>query len=218
MAYSKSAEKLNRTLLFIKQFVAQNNYPPSVREICEEVGFKSTASAQYYLEKLQQQGYIRKSSDGKNRTIEVLGSPIATPVAQTESPANTAKVPMLGNVAAGQPLDADVAVDEGFMIPTDFFPCSDRMFLLKVRGESMVEIGIFDGDLVLIEQSETARNGEIVVAQLESNEVTLKRIYTHPDYVILHPENNSMQDIIVNKGEQLRILGIARGLMRNRIQ
>lgn len=212
-SYSKSAEKINRTLMFIKQFVAQNNYAPSVREICDGVGFKSTASAQYYLEKLDEQGYIRKANGGKNRAIELLST-----VKQDESlPVHATRVPLLGNVAAGLPLDADVAVDENFVIPTDFFSCTDKMFLLRVRGDSMIDIGIFDGDMVLIEQSETARNGEIVVAQLDSNEVTLKRFYKENDFIVLHPENSRMRDIIVNPDQQIRILGIARGLMRNRI-
>lgn len=226
MGYSKSIEKTNQTYQFIKDFIAANNYPPSVREICAVVGFKSTASAQYYLDKLAEMGLIRKCAS-KNRTIEVVERAPAIQIlpqtAVTETNGfdfheDAVRVPFLGNVAAGQPLFADVAVGESYYVPKDFFALKRNSFLLKVKGESMIDIGIFDGDVVLVEQSEDAHDGDIVVAQLDGNEVTLKRFYRRPGHILLHPENATMQDIVVLPDRDLRILGIAKGLMRNAIR
>lgn len=229
MGYTKSIEKVEKTYQFIKEFIAQNNYPPSVREICSHVGFRSTASAQYYLEKLEDMGFIKKSAS-KNRTIEIVEHKLydtESPLDQDrESNSDSAfvttrraiEIPFLGNVAAGQPLFADVAVGESYYVPNDYFTLKRNSFLLKVKGESMIDIGIFDGDVVLVEQCQEARDGDIIVAQLDGNEVTLKRFYRKPGHIVLHPENASMNDIIVMPDRDLRILGIAKGLMRNTIR
>ena len=222
----KTAEKCSLTLDFIRKFVDEKGYPPTVREICSQVGFKSTASAKYYLDKLEEQGAIRKG-DNKNRAIEIVDKSTAeTPLPQITSDniknvnevfSNLISVPMLGNVAAGSPLFADVENDTSYTIPGDYFNCKGQMFLLNVKGESMKNIGIFNGDMVLVKQQSVARDGEVVVAQIDNNEVTLKRFFNCGTYIRLRPENDDMSDIIVTKDREFRILGIATGLMRNRI-
>ncbi|MDE6758573.1 MAG: transcriptional repressor LexA [Clostridia bacterium] len=222
----KTVEKCSRTLDFIKKFVDENGYPPTVREICSQVGFKSTASAKYYLDKLEEQGAIRKG-DNKNRAIEIVEKTSeSAPLSQIKSDSiknaeeifsNLISVPMLGNVAAGSPLFADVENDTSYAIPNDFFNCKGQMFLLNVKGESMKNIGIYNGDMVLVKQQSVARDGEVIVAQIDNNEVTLKRFFNCGSYIRLRPENDDMSDIIVTKDRDFRILGIATGLMRNRI-
>lgn len=216
----KTAEKCTKTLEFIKKFVETNGYPPTVREICSQVGFKSTASAKYYLDKLEEQGVIKKGGN-KNRAIEVVNKESDSLPPELKLPKdvfhNTITIPMLGNVAAGAPLYADVENDSSYAIPSDYFNCKGRMFLLNVKGESMKNIGIYNGDMVLVRQQEVARDGDIIVAQIDNNEVTLKRYYHCGSYIRLHPENDQMSDIIVSSDRDFKILGIATGLMRNKI-
>lgn len=216
----KTAEKCTKTLEFIKKFVETNGYPPTVREICSQVGFKSTASAKYYLDKLEEQGAIKKGGN-KNRAIEVVNKESDSLPPELKLPKdvfhNTITIPMLGNVAAGAPLYADVENDSSYAIPSDYFNCKGRMFLLNVKGESMKNIGIYNGDMVLVRQQEVARDGDIIVAQIDNNEVTLKRYYHCGSYIRLHPENDQMSDIIVSSDRDFKILGIATGLMRNKI-
>ena len=230
----KTAEKCVKTLDFIKEFVEKNGYPPTVREICNSVGFKSTASAQYYLDKLEDQGEIRKGNN-KNRAIELVNKSttpsfvsanertIANQIADNriidsqEMFSNLITIPMLGNVAAGSPLYADVENDTSYTVPSDYFNCRGQMFLLNVKGESMKNIGILNGDLVLVRQQNVAKDGDVIVAQIDNNEVTLKRFYNCGSYIRLKPENDEMSDIIVTSDREFRILGIATGLMRNKI-
>lgn len=221
----KTAEKCAITLKFIKKFVDDNGYPPTVREICSQVGFKSTASAKYYLDKLEEQGSIKKGGN-KNRAIEVVEkSESLSPSLKSDNIKdvksifgdNLINVPMLGNVAAGAPLYADVENDSSYTIPGDYFNCKGQMFLLNVKGESMKNIGILNGDMVLVRQQEVARDGDVIVAQIDNNEVTLKRFYNCGTYIRLRPENDDMSDIIVTSDREFRILGVAAGLMRNKI-
>ncbi len=229
----KTAEKCIKTLEFIKDFLDKNGYPPTVREICNNVGFKSTASAQYYLGKLEEQGEIRKG-DNKNRAIEIVNKTstnsvidnnisVVSEIAENnivnskEVFSNLVTIPMLGNVAAGAPLFADVENDTSYTVPSDYFNCRGQMFLLNVKGESMKNIGILNGDLVLVKQQNVAKDGDVVVAQIDNNEVTLKRFYNCGSYIRLKPENDEMSDIIVTSDREFRILGLAVGLMRNKI-
>ena len=220
----KTAEKCAVTLEFIKKFVYDNGYPPTVREICAQVGFKSTASAKYYLDKLEEQGAIKKGGN-KNRAIEVVGkSDSPAPKVKSDNIKNVddvfknlVNIPMLGNVAAGAPLYADVENDSSYTIPGDYFNCKGQMFLLNVKGDSMKNIGILNGDMVLVRQQEVARDGDVIVAQIDNNEVTLKRFYNCNTYIRLRPENDQMSDIIVTSDREFRILGLAVGLMRNKI-
>ena len=229
----KTAEKCIKTLEFIKDFLDKNGYPPTVREICNNVGFKSTASAQYYLGKLEEQGEIRKG-DNKNRAIEIVNKTSTNSVKDNnisvvseieennivnskEVFSNLVTIPMLGFVAAGAPLFADVENDTSYTVPSDYFNCRGQMFLLNVKGESMKNIGILNGDLVLVKQQNVAKDGDVVVAQIDNNEVTLKRFYNCGSYIRLKPENDEMSDIIVTSDREFRILGLAVGLMRNKI-
>lgn len=216
----KTAEKCAVTLEFIKKFVENNGYPPTVREICSQVGFKSTASAKYYLDKLEEQGAIKKGGN-KNRAIEIVNKSESPVPSDIKSPKevfqNLVNIPMLGNVAAGAPLFADVENDSSYTIPGDYFNCKGQMFLLNVKGESMKNIGILNGDMVLVRQQEVARDGDVIVAQIDNNEVTLKRFYNCGSYIRLRPENDQMSDIIVTSDRDFRILGVATGLMRNKI-
>lgn len=209
----KSDDKELQTLQFISEFVSKFNYPPSVREICANVGFRSTASAQYYINKLVDSGKIRRNT-GKNRTLEIIAPEF---IRASHDESKMRRVPMLGNIAAGQPLFAGVTDDEYIDISPEFFNTSGDLFMLTVKGTSMVNVGILDGDTVLIRKQPTAYDGQIIAAMIDNNEVTLKRFFKDGDTIRLKPENDNMDDIIVDSGHDFTILGVAVGLMRNNI-
>ena len=210
---TKSDDKELQTLQFISEFVSKFNYPPSVREICANVGFRSTASAQYYINKLVDSGKIRRNT-GKNRTLEIIAPEF---IRASHDESKMRRVPMLGNIAAGQPLFAGVTDDEYIDISPEFFNTSGDLFMLTVKGTSMVNVGILDGDTVLIRTQPTAYDGQIIAAMIDNNEVTLKRFFKDGDTIRLKPENDNMDDIIVDSGHDFTILGVAVGLMRNNI-
>lgn len=210
---TKSDDKELQTLQFISEFVSKFNYPPSVREICANVGFRSTASAQYYINKLVDSGKIRRNT-GKNRTLEIIAPEF---IRASHDESKMRRVPMLGNIAAGQPLFAGVTDDEYIDISPEFFNTSGDLFMLTVKGTSMVNVGILDGDTVLIRKQPTAYDGQIIAAMIDNNEVTLKRFFKDGDTIRLKPENDNMDDIIVDSGHDFNILGVAVGLMRNNI-
>ena len=210
---TKSDDKELQTLQFISEFVSKFNYPPSVREICANVGFRSTASAQYYINKLVDSGKIRRNT-GKNRTLEIIAPEF---IRASHDESKMRRVPMLGNIAAGQPLFAGVTDDEYIDISPEFFNTSGDLFMLTVKGTSMVNVGILDGDTVLIRKQPTAYDGQIIAAMIDNNEVTLKRFFKDGDTIRLKPENDNMDDIIVDSGHDFTILGVAGGLMRNNI-
>ena len=210
---TKSDDKELQTLQFISEFVSKFNYPPSVREICANVGFRSTASAQYYINKLVDSGKIRRNT-GKNRTLEIIAPEF---IRASHDESKMRRVPMLGNIAAGQPLFAGVTDDEYIDISPEFFNTSGDLFMLTVKGTSMVNGGILDGDTVLIRKQPTAYDGQIIAAMIDNNEVTLKRFFKDGDTIRLKPENDNMDDIIVDSGHDFTILGVAVGLMRNNI-
>lgn len=210
---TKSDDKELQTLQFISEFVSKFNYPPSVREICANVGFRSTASAQYYINKLVDSGKIRRNT-GKNRTLEIIAPEF---IRASHDESKMRRVPMLGNIAAGQPLIAGVTDDEYIDISPEFFNTSGDLFMLTVKGTSMVNVGILDGDTVLIRKQPTAYDGQIIAAMIDNNEVTLKRFFKDGDTIRLKPENDNMDDIIVDSGHDFTILGVAVGLMRNNI-
>ena len=210
---TKSDDKELQTLQFISEFVSKFNYPPSVREICANVGFRSTASAQYYINKLVDSGKIRRNT-GKNRTLEIIAPEF---IRASHDESKMRRVPMLGNIAAGQQLFAGVTDDEYIDISPEFFNTSGDLFMLTVKGTSMVNVGILDGDTVLIRKQPTAYDGQIIAAMIDNNEVTLKRFFKDGDTIRLKPENDNMDDIIVDSGHDFTILGVAVGLMRNNI-
>ena len=189
-----------RVLEYIKKQIKETGYPPSVREICAALGFKSTSSAHQYICRLAEKGYIDKG-DLKTRAIRVVG---------TES---TISVPIVGKVAAGEPILATENIEDYMSIGESFFSkdsLKNDNFILKVQGESMIEAGINDGDYIIVSKQETARNGQIVVAMIDG-EATVKTFYKEKDHIRLQPENSSMEPIIV---KDCQILGKVIGLFR----
>lgn len=213
----KTSDKQQQILDFVNSQVEKKGYPPSVREICSAVGFKSTSTVHSYLEKLEKSGLICKDPT-KPRALKVLGgkkSPAAGS-APYENPKpyyskrELVDVPVIGRVTAGQPILAVENVEDTFPIPIDYVQNSSA-FMLRVQGDSMVEAGILNNDLVLVKQQSTANNGEIVVA-LIGDEATVKTFYKEKGYVRLQPENQYMEPIIVR--DNLKILGKVAGVFR----
>ena len=197
-------EKQRAVLEYIKKYILKKSYPPSVREICEAVGLQSTSSVHAHLNSLEKKGYIRRDP-AKPRTIEILDEDFN--LTQRE----IVNVPLLGTVAAGQPIYAEENIQDYYPILADMLPNNDT-FMLKVRGDSMINVGIFDGDKIIVERCSTASNGEIVVAFTPDSEgATVKRFYKENGHYRLQPENDTMDPIIV---EEVLILGRVIGLIR----
>jgi repressor LexA len=192
-------------LNFIKEQIAKNGYPPTVREIGKFLGLSSPATTQVHLSNLEEKGYIKKGGN-KSRAIELLvGNEYAN---QSDG---IIQVPLLGKVTAGSPIEAIERPDEFFSLPAYLIPNKKEVFTLDVSGESMINAGIFDGDIVIVHRQNTANNGDIVVAMTDENEVTLKRFYKEKDFIRLQPENDFMNPIIL---PNVTILGKAIGLYR----
>lgn len=202
MAYGKISNKQREILEYIKQEILNKGYPPAVREICEAVDLKSTSSVHSHLETLEKNGYIRRDPT-KPRAIEIMDDNFNL------TRREVVNVPILGSVAAGQPLLAVENIENYFPIPTEFLPNTDT-FMLKVKGESMINVGIYDGDKILVEKKADARNGDIVVALVEDS-ATVKTFYKENDHIRLQPENDSMEPIIV---DDCQILGKVFGIFR----
>lgn len=211
MPNEKLTPKQEEILNFIKQEILAKGYPPSVREICEAVTLKSTSSVHAHLESLERKGYIRKDPT-KPRTIEVVDDSFNVLLSEIIS------VPMIGRVAAGVPLLAEENIEGYFPIPAEFMP-NNEAFILTVHGNSMVNIGILDGDMIIVERKSTASNGEIVVALVAdeaSSEpaATVKRFYKEDGYIRLQPENDTMEPLIVNDCEIIgKVIGVYRKMM-----
>ncbi len=198
----KITEKQMQILEYIKESILQRGYPPTVREICDRVKLKSTSSVHAHLEQLEKNRYIRRDP-AKPRTIEIVDDEFSL------TRREIVQVPVIGTVAAGAPILAEENIEDYFPIPTDYLP-NKQTFLLKVKGDSMIEAGIFDGDRVLVEQASSASNGVIVVAMVEDS-ATVKRFYKEKGYYRLQPENSSMDPILV---PEVTILGKVIGLFR----
>jgi repressor LexA len=195
---------------FIKKQIKENGYPPSVREICAAVGLKSTSSVHLYLNRLAEKGAISKTGL-KTRALKVVEEDISPDAKITDN--NVLSIPLVGNVAAGAPILAEQNIEEYFSIPSSFLSkaaLSSNTYMLKVKGESMINVGIYDGDYIIISKQNTAVNGEIVVALIE-NEATVKTFYKEKDHIRLQPENDTMAPIIV---KDVQILGKVVGLFR----
>lgn len=198
-------KRQKEVLNFVKEFMVSHGYPPTVREIGDALGLSSPATTHSHLSQLEEKGYIRKNNN-KNRAIELLvDNEFST---KNE---NIVDVPLLGKITAGNPIEAIEQPDEYFSLPAYLIPKQKEVFTLKVSGESMINAGIFDGDIVIVERTNTARNGEIVVAMTDENEVTLKTFYKENGYFRLQPENDTMEPFIF---ENVTILGKAIGLYR----
>lgn len=209
-----SLNKREKAILkFIEKQVVTNGYPPSVREIGKAVGLKSTATVHGYLESLEKKGYIKKESQ-KGRTLKLLkGGNLEGEQTSFDKPVYTNKemvdVPVVGKITAGAPILAVENVTDSFPIPIDFVGNCES-FMLTVRGESMIEAGILDGDYILVRKQNTATNGEIVVALIE-DEATVKTFYKETDHIRLQPENSTMDPIIVTNCEILgKVIGVFR--------
>lgn len=192
-------------LQVIKRLVAKNGYPPTVREIGQEAHLNSPATIHFHLTKLEEKGYIKKGNS-KNRTIEIL-----VPNEYLEKEENIVEVPLLGKVTAGTPIEAIETPDEYFAIPANLINPKKEIFTLKVSGESMINVGIYDGDILIVERQNTANNGDTVVAMNSDNEATVKTFYKEAGYFRLQPENDTMEPIIL---KEVTILGKAVGLYR----
>ena len=202
MSQEKITPKQQEILEYIKETILKKGYPPAVREICEAVNLKSTSSVHSHLETLEKNGYIRRDPT-KPRTIEIIDD--CFNLARRE----VVNVPLIGTVAAGTPLLAQENIETYFPIPSEMLP-NKEIFMLKVKGDSMIDAGIFNGDQILVEQTNTAENGEIVVALLDDS-ATVKRFYREDGRYRLQPENPAMEPISV---EDVQILGKVIGLFR----
>ena len=199
-------------LKFIEKQIKEKGYPPSVREIGKAVGLSSTATVHGYIEKLSKKGYIKKENQ-KGRTLKLLKGGLSENEKQTDKSLYTSKelvdVPVIGKITAGAPILAVENITDTFPIPIDFVGNSES-FMLTVRGESMIEAGILNGDYILVKRQNTANNGEIVVALID-DEATVKTFYKEDSYIRLQPENSTMEPIIV---PDCKILGKVAGVFR----
>lgn len=201
----KITDRQKSILDIIKQSIAEKGYPPTVREIGAKVGLSSSATTQFHLNKLEEKGYIKKDAS-KNRTIELL-----VPNEYLSNDEKVVDVPLLGKVTAGNPIEAIEMPDEFFSLPVGLIPNKKDVFTLKVSGESMINVGIYDGDIIIVERKNTANNGDTVVAMTEENTVTVKTFYKEKDHIRLQPENDYMEPIIL---PNCTILGKVIGLYR----
>ena len=202
MAGGKITKKQEEILEYIKDQILERGFPPAVREICQAVHLKSTSSVHSHLESLEKNGYIRRDPT-KPRAIEILDESFQ--MLRREM----VNVPVVGTVAAGQPIFAEQNIENYFPIPSEYMP-NQPSFLLKLKGDSMVNAGILDGDRVVVQQQSTAENGDIVVALVDDS-ATVKTFYKEDGYFRLQPENDAMEPIIV---KDLQILGKVFGVMR----
>ncbi len=197
--------KQKEVLTFIKKFQAENKYPPSVRQICNALDLRSPATVHAHIQNIIDKGYLKRSKQG-NHLIELL-----VPNEFEMHNEDIVSVPLLGKVTAGSPIEAIEMPNEFFSLPTYLIPKHKEVFTLEVSGDSMINAGIFDGDIIIVERCNTAKNGEKVVAMNDENEVTLKTFYKENGYFRLQPENDFMNPIILNN---VTILGKAIGLYR----
>ena len=203
MTYGRISKKQQEILDYMKNEILNRGFPPSVREICEAVNLKSTSSVHSHLEALEKNGYIRRDAT-KPRAIEISDDNFN--LVRRE----VVNVPLVGTVAAGQPILAVENIDAYFPIPAEYMP-NEQSFMLTVKGDSMINAGIFDGDQVLVKQQATAENGDMVVALIDDS-ATVKTFYKENGYYRLQPENDNMEPIIITGS--LQILGKVFGVFR----
>ena len=203
MSYGKITSKQLEILDYMKNQILNKGYPPSVREICEAVGLKSTSSVHAHLATLEKNGYIRRDPT-KPRAIEIVDDSFYN--FHTE----VVNVPLVGRVAAGEPILAVQNIESYFPVPASFLPSGGEVFMLQVQGDSMINVGIHNGDCLLVQSRSTAENGEIVVALVDDS-ATVKTFYREKDRIRLQPENDLMEPIYV---DDVTILGKAVGLYR----
>ena len=203
MGYGKISTKQQQILEYIKDEILKRGYPPAVREICQAVGLSSTSSVHAHLETLEKNGYIRRDPT-KPRAIEICDDNFQ--MVRTEM----VSIPVIGQVAAGMPILAEQNIDSYFPVPADMVPNGEPSFCLKVKGDSMINVGIYSGDQIFVQSCNTARNGDTVVALIDDS-ATVKTFYKESDHIRLQPENDSMDPIIV---DDCQILGKVFGVFR----
>lgn len=201
----KLTKKQEQVLTCIKKYIAEHGYAPSVREVCDMMNLSSTATVFVHMRHLMRKGYI-KQTDNKFRTLEVL-----VPNEYLETKSDVVSVPLLGKIACGNPIEAIEFPDEYMSLPAFMIPKKEEVFTLRCEGMSMKNIGIYEGDIVIVKRTNTAKNGDVVVALDETNSATLKTFYKENGYFRLQPENETMDPIILDK---VTILGKAIGLYR----
>lgn len=201
----KLTKKQEEVLTVIKKYIAEHGYAPSVREVCELMNLSSTATVFVHMRHLMKKGYL-KQTDNKFRTLEVL-----VPNEYLEKNEDVVNVPLLGKVTCGNPIEAIEFPDEYIALPAFMIPKKEEIFTLKTEGMSMKNVGIYDGDIVIVKRQKNAKNGDYVVALDENGFTTLKTFYKENEYFRLQPENETMDPIMLDKVE---ILGIAIGLYR----
>lgn len=199
MKKNELSEKLDSVYKFTSDYINDNGFPPSVREICSKLNIKSTATAYSYIEKLRKKGLLDKSPM-KKRALKLSQTILS----------NQGQIPLVGTVRAGTPIFAVENLDGYYPLPPDFIGSKDDFFALRVSGDSMINAGIYDKDVIIIKKQNYAENGEIVVALVDDS-ATVKRFYLGKNKVILHPENDEMEDLIF---DDAKILGIVKGLYR----
>ncbi|KAJ52524.1 LexA repressor [Clostridium tetanomorphum DSM 665] len=199
--YMTRQDKQGQILDYIKEKIKEKGYPPSVREICDAVGLKSTSTVHGHLQRLEKKGFIKRDPT-KPRAIEITDGSL--------NMKEMVNIPIIGTVTAGSPILAVENIEDTFALPVNFVKSNKELFILKIHGESMIDAGIMDEDLAIIEKANSAENGDIVVALIE-NEATIKRFFKENDYIRLQPENKTMKPIIV---KNCNIIGKLVGLYR----
>jgi len=201
----KLTKRQKDILEYIKKFSAQKKYPPSIREIASNFSLSSPATAHVHVKKLIEKGYLKRGK-GSNHLLE-----LQVPNEFENQKEDIVVVPLLGKVTAGNPIEVIEVPDEIISLPSYLIPKKKEVFTIKVEGDSMINVGIYDKDIVIVERTNTAKNGDIVVAMDEENQVTIKTFYKEKDYIRLQPENDYMLPIIL---KEATILGKAIGLYR----
>ena len=205
MGKEKLTDKQTQILEYIRHEILAKGYPPSIREICQAVDLKSTSSVHAQLSSLEAKGYIRRDLT-KSRSIEIIDDDFSL------TKRELVNIPIVGTVSCGQPILAEQNIEDYFPVPPEYIHnTTNQTFMLRVKGDSMINVGIYEKDLVIVEQCSSARNGEIVVALIEDS-ATVKTFYKENGYIRLQPENDYMDPILVEHGE---ILGRVIGLFRN---
>lgn len=204
---SELLDRLSRIYSFIEETLAERQYPPTVREIQDKFGIKSTSSVAYYLNKMEELGYIKKSKQ-KSRGLEIIGS-------KQIKLCDMVQIPLIGSIPAGSPKLALEDYEDTFALPRSLFHTSGDLFMLNVEGTSMIDVGINDGDIIIVKSQPSAENGQIVAALINNDCSTVKRFFKDEKGIRLHPENSAMADIYP---ETLAILGVVVGLIRTNIR
>ena len=212
---NKSKQREERILAFMKKEIAAKGYPPTVREICQELGIKSTSTVHKDLKSLEQAGLIKKDPSKPRALMLVEKEPQpeeTAPVREVER-TDVVDIPVVGRIAAGTPILAEENIEDSFPVPSRMVSDGGNNFMLRVKGESMIEAGIMDGDLILVQETSEARNGEIVVALIDGIETgaTVKTFYRKNGKIYLTPENKTMGPIIV---DDATIVGKVKGVFR----